>query len=877
MDSLIAFFVIGIFALTFIGYKARQKRKEKKEEERRKYLERYEREKREIEKYLSAISKFNDDLMKLLTSNQYIAGFDLFRFRKEYKTLRASVDGIVKNHLTEFTRQIKSIKSFQDEFDTLETKVDARNKRFVKEEKSFVDSMLSDVEGRSLDMQQRTSILTDEDNCLIIAGAGAGKTTTIAGKVKYLIERKKINPENILLISFTRKSADEMQERIRNKMGISIRVKTFHKLGLDIIAEISGEKPSILDLNRESIFKLTSSFIEEARKNDKYNEAFLEYLSFYSKPYRDSFEFDSEKEHEEYLKNQKLEGFRKIKIGKGDSAYEMRERFKSQEEVLLANFLFINRIEYKYEDSFEYKTASKTFSQYKPDFYLPDYDIYLEHFGIDRDGNVPDWFKGKGERSAKEVYNEGIEWKRAEHDERGTTMVETYSYEQREGVLLTNLQQKLVECGVVFNPLTNEELWDYLSKNLKEEVNALTDLMYTFLVLFKSNNEIIENLTKRASRKEDVRALKFLKLFNPVYEQYQQFLEERNEIDFSDMINVASSLIVNKSFESPYQYILIDEFQDISNSRYQLIKALLDQEHGTKLFCVGDDWQSIYRFTGSDIGLFTKFQTHFRSSSLVGYNRKTHLSKIEKTYRFAKGLIDVSGDFIMRNPNQIPKTLKSDNKDESYPLVFHRYSDPDRKKRNAPGALQAVLQEIMEEMDRDNESILLLGRYTFDWKNISSDSLLQRKYNNQKGVYDYSILGHEDVNITFLTVHSAKGLEADYVVILNAESGTYGFPSEIADDPLLGFLLSEADQFPNGEERRLFYVALTRAKRQVHILVSEDYPSKFVEELDPIELSEAESCEWCETGKLVLRSGPYGEFLACNNIHYCNYTRKVSA
>src|SRR5690606_26713561 len=262
---------------------------------------------------------------------------------------------------------------------------------------------------------QRKAIIIDEDNQLVIAGAGSGKTTTIAGKVKYLTQRQGVNPQSILLISFTRKSAEEMKERIENKMNIDLPIKTFNKLGLDIIAEVYNEKPSIYESNGKSHLERISSFIENSKKNGKYFDRLIDFISYYLKPYKEITDFKTDSEHNNYLNEQKLEGYKMVTKIKNGIEITYRERLKSQEEVLIANFLFRNGIEYEYEEKYKYKTASKQFGQYKPDFYLPQYEIYIEHFGVDENWNVPDWFKGKDGKTAKEVYNEGIEWKRQEH------------------------------------------------------------------------------------------------------------------------------------------------------------------------------------------------------------------------------------------------------------------------------------------------------------------------------------------------------------------------------------------------------------------------------------------------------------------------------
>lgn len=881
---MIGYIVVGGIALTAISVSAYSNAKKKKrlEEEARQrrmeYLLKCEKLKKSLQKQITEIKQFNLDFDKFRNKRKYLSNYDAFNFKSKYTALFNKLKITDYKDLPDFQEEIRLIDTFISEYSNFEDLIKVRNNIFVTNELEKVDDLLSDVEGKSLDKQQRNAVVVNEDNNLIIAGAGSGKTLTIAGKVQYLTKRLRVNPKEILLISFTRKSADEMAERIQKKMDISLPVKTFHKLGLDIIADSTNEKPSIFGLSQKEILQLLSSFISDAKSNDTYFNNLIDFLAYYLKPYKDIHDFKSDAEHQNYLKEQKLEGYKIVKRKTKDGVdIKYRERFKSQEEVLIANFLFRNNIAYKYEESYQYKTASKKFGQYKPDFYLPEYNIYIEHFGIDENNNVPSWFKGKEGISAKQVYNDGIAWKRNEHQFNGTTLVETYSWEQKKGVLLSSLKNKLEEKGVEFNPMSDDELWDYIQENTPEDIDTFTQLLNTFLVLFKSNNESINNLSFRAKKEDNQRATLFLKLFEPILKNYENYLKEHNEIDFSDMINMATTLISNTQFSSPFKYIIIDEFQDISQSRYHLIKALLDQKPNTKLFCVGDDWQSIYRFAGSDIGVFTGFSEYFETSTISGFKRKTNKSYIEHTYRFDNKLIDLSSNFILKNPNQIEKSLKSNKQSKLNPLTIHKYNDAERNGNEANKVLNKAL-DVINKKEKDNKvSILLLGRYDFERRIIDDSRHITKQYNNLLNRYDYIYKENHNLQINFLTVHTSKGLEADYIIILNGNSGTYGFPSEISDDPLLNFLLSKADQFPNGEERRLFYVAMTRAKKHVHILSSYEYPSKFVTEIEANEPITSLKCGWCDNGKLIERKGPYGYFYACNNFHYCNYTKKIEA
>src|SRR5690606_37053941 len=246
----------------------------------------------------------------------------------------------------------------------------------------------------------------------------------------------------------------------------------------------------------------------------------------------------------------------------------------------------------------------------------------------------------------KEKYKDGIEWKRAKHEEHQTKLIETYSYENRSEKLLENLARKLQAGGVILKPRSNEEVWEILNTIAKDDVSALDSLISTFLNLFKSNNYEINHLRTEINKQHNSdlknRYLLFLSIFEPILNRYNEYLKKKNLIDFSDMINQAAGYINENKFASKYKYIIIDEFQDTSVGRYHLVKSLLNSNKLCKLFAVGDDWQSIYRFAGSDISLFTEFEKYFGA---------TETSRIETTYRFGNKMIDLSSEFILKNPN----------------------------------------------------------------------------------------------------------------------------------------------------------------------------------------------------------------------------------
>jgi len=803
----------------------------------------------------------------------YFSNYKLKAWDEQYKLLFSEVSSKPFDNIGLNNTELSLIKDFLKYYSNSSTLRQDFNKMFIREELLRYKNFFDNVEGRKLDYQQRVSIISDEDNNIVIAGAGSGKTTTIVGKVNYIIDRYNVFPDEILLISFTRASATTLAERI-NVDGIE--AKTFHKLGMDIIGDVDGKKLSIYDENQFEAF-LTRTFQELIEKQE-YVQKVTHYFTEYLKPIKPQEEFKDQGEYFQYLKDQNFQTYQlKEIVSKGKVTYK-KEVVKSAEECRIANFLLFNSVNYEYELPYEYDTATQAHRQYKPDFTINPKGrrVYLEHFGITKDGTVPPFFaktdEGETIENATIKYKAGIGWKRELHRKHRTPLVETYSYEMADNTLFGDLSKNLSDSGVTLKPKTPEEIYEIIEDAAKEEIDNFINLFKTFITLMKSNNYKIKDVVERNLKTKDPFYKKrnelFLEIIRPVFEKYEKHLIERKETDFSDMINKASYYVANGNYKRKYKYIIIDEFQDISIGRYQLVKAIVDKNPGCKLFCVGDDWQSIYRFSGSDIALFKNFEKYF------GYSIK---SKIETTYRFNNPIIGLSSEFILKNPNQEKKELKGalSNRTTNYKIVYSASENQDDTL-----ALKKVFDElIVSDPNIKEKSILILGRYSFDINRIKNEDSTFT-IDKHTGSIKYRAFAKERLEIAaqFLTVHKSKGLEADIVIIINCNSGRFGFPSEMSDDPVLNLLLSEADQFENGEERRLFYVAMTRAKEKTIFIADISYKSKFIAELE-IEGGERtlKKCPRCKTADLVKRTGPKAAFYGCANFAFgCDYKEWIS-
>lgn len=334
--------------------------------------------------------------------------------------------------------------------------IERHNAAFI--ENHLRDSVFDSVNGISLDDEQRRAVLCDSKSNLTIAGAGSGKTLTICGKVKYLLETGAAKNNEILLLSYSRASADDLEEKV-SKIADGLTVETFHSLGLRILSENSGKKRTVEEQLKSY---LTRYFEDELVNNPQRANELFQYIAlyFYSAPvYKKQYKDDGEiyKELKSLDYRTLRDRLSKLTENRGKRETLKHEFVKSNEELIIANYLFTNGINYEYERPYEIETGTIDKRQYTPDFYLPEYNVYLEHFGIDKSGKTPQY-----DKEAEAKYLRSIEWKRQIHRHYGTKCIETYSYEFDEGTIFEHLKSRLEKSGVVFHPLTQSEIYNVL-------------------------------------------------------------------------------------------------------------------------------------------------------------------------------------------------------------------------------------------------------------------------------------------------------------------------------------------------------------------------------------------------------------------------------
>ena len=493
------------------------------------------------------------------------------------------------------------------------------------------DNIFDNINGYSLDLKQRQIIIDETENVLAVAGAGSGKTLTIVGKIKYLIERKKINPKEILCISFT----NETVNSLKNKVNYDIDIYTFHKLSLEILKQ------------NHIFYNIASSDL-------------LEYI--------------------------------------------VDEYFES-------DLFYQNNLNYILE--------------------------YFKYY-IDNSDNI-------------------------------------------------NLEKVKLKYNKIFKSYKN--------------------LIIKCINLIKNNRYDINNFKKyirrnkySLNRKKSLKNKCFLIILFNIYMVYLEEINSNYRIDFDMMIECATEVIKKYGMKRIYKYIIIDEFQDTSIVRYNLVKRI-QEECNSKILCVGDDFQSIYRFSGCTLDLFVNFKKYFKPSKVLYMN---------KTYRNSIDLIRISYHFIIKNYYQLSKILLS-NKRLKNPIKIIYYTRSN---------YEYVFYKLLDKLYLENKKeILILGRCNHDINYI------------YHGNIENGYLSYKDMKIRFLTVHKAKGLECQNVIVLNLSDDILGFPNKIEDDEVLKLFFKNKEKYPYAEERRLFYVALTRTKNNVYLMTKKYHESIFVKEI----------------------------------------------
>lgn len=666
-------------------------------------------------------------------------------YQKKYQTLYHQV----KHY--HFHLNINKFKKF---YQTLESQQIKHNQMWMELQKKNYKSVLK-VKGYELDAEQQEAVLSEEQNILVLAGAGSGKSLTIIGKLKYLILVKKINPCNILCLTFTKEAVESLKKSVQEELNVSLEVLTFHKLGYQIIKQYEPKKKLT---SSKTLSDLIDGYFEEIHDDEKQVKKLIHYF-LYCIPYQVSSE---------------------------TATFDQKYKKLKKEEVILCNYFFYNQIPYQIRN---HRLEDIHFST----IFLTNEKVHLQFYPLFNN------------------YFETIQKIRTYHKKKETKLEEFYPIDFLDNTILQKLEELKKKLQLKLQPMRTKFMYQAMkNSNYTSYFLMLKKQLETFLHLLKANGGTIQTIEEYQTTASNhpihffrYKETFFLEIVKTIYLRYFYLLQDQNELDFDDMLLLSAQYIQTYGSYKKYQYILIDEYQDTSYSRYHLVKSLQDKT-GANLFAVGDDWQSIYRFTGCNLDMFLNFSKYYGDSEIL---------KIQTTYRNSQQLIDVAGAFIMKNKHQLKKHLHS-SKQIRQPIKVVFYE----QKRNTFKELLVSFQNFPKK------DIFLLGRNHRDILFLEDDPDFVRKGNQ------ILFRPYPELILTFYTVHASKGLEATNVILLNNEDNLLGFPNKILEDSVFEYL-NQNELYPYEEERRLFYVALTRAKENCYLLVPKKNPSCFFLEL----------------------------------------------
>lgn len=683
----------------------------------------------------------------------------------------------------------------------------------------------------SLNERQRDAVMTENKRVLVLAGAGSGKTQTLIQKLLYLINEKSVNSSAIYAITFTRNAANEMKDRLIMSADHSgeykkiISDKSLKKIEKDQLRNSFLSKYKWIDnLTVKTFHSLCYSILRNQGVNEFDNkfriigeskrledDEFAKYTApetIYEVCHRILVEVCEDKNYMLDLKRYILDYYvDKISASEPGSFISRDgkyfttlngEKVRSKSEQYIADWLYRHNVKYEYEPSLNIKDFS-----FKPDFFVHQADLYIEHIS---DKSYPT--KDKEEQFKKGRLN----------------FVRTYESMTKDSALFN-----LALDNIIKNRLP-EDYQQTASLSFREEFNRYHSDVTRFLGdvirvmdMIKVENNDVDSIYARSQNDQHERVRNFYKLAIPLIRRYNSYCVNKSYLDFNDLISRTISLLRNNPdvmnhFHNNIKYLLVDEFQDVNSIQVDLIKMLLTDR--TQLFCVGDDWQSIYGFRGSNVSYIVEFEKHFSESETI---------KLNLNYRSTQNIVGASNEVIKHNKFKVEKELVASRISENKIVIFSGNEDEEEKVEFCLKEVQNLINQGIQE-----DEILFLYRRT-------------------KMFYEYSKAFKEaGINIYGKTIHGSKGLEARVVFIVGLTEGAGGFPDIWLNDRIFQVIKKGDYDLLMEEERRLFYVALTRAKERLYLITDKGNPSSFLQEIPVIYTTKTQTATEPIIEKIIL-------------------------
>lgn len=638
-------------------------------------------------------------------------------------------------------------------------------------------------------LEQKRAVVSDSKRILVLAGAGSGKTKVLTKRFIHLIKNKGILKEKIMALTFTKAAAEEMKQRISKELNIkpenlNQNVRTFHAFCLSMLKQ--NEQFGLVAEKEQR--EIIENILVELSENEEIMQDMYDYLK--DNLFEKIKNQDNKTPRDPQVKEKPNDfGTRRIKTVKG-----VLVRSKSERD--LANFLTAIGLKWEYE-----KPVNFGEGEFRPDFVIED-SIYLEHWCYDK--KTPE-FNGID----KKKYLKHRKWKEEQYKKEGKYLV---SVEEREMLDFQQLQRRLIkEIGKAINrDIGEKKILDLLeiSPYSKISYGRFIDEVIEVINLAKSRLLNLNDVKEKIKTQKKEKVLNFYNVLIPVMERYEEILKriDYSKKDFNDLVNGAVNLLKKNSSRKEYyqnkiEYLLVDEFQDVSYGEVELLKQIVNEK--TSFFVVGDDWQSIYGWRGSDVNYILNFERDFG---------KTEKITLPINYRSKKNIVEASSHFIQLNENQYKKDIRCSTNNELHSELILQLNALD----DFSGA-RYVIYKIKSLMS-ENPSLKL------------SDFLVLTR--SSRILWGYrKIFEATEIKIPIHTIHWSKGTEFEYVFVLGLKGGPYGFPNIYADKDIKKVIYDIPIEEKEAEERRLFYVAMTRAKRRLFLISENENESEFVNQI----------------------------------------------
>lgn len=676
---------------------------------------------------------------------------------------------------------------------------------------SSINQLITKTDLSSLNNKQREAVLADDKRLLVLAGAGSGKTKTLIQKLEYLLKDKGVKHSEILAITFTKNATNEMIDRlllVADTTGAyeqllntkrtkeqedkdrfqflkkyawvnNVTISTFHSLCYKLVREWTT-KGAINDFSDNKFRLLLDTTTDDAELNAlKAEETRSSVLGrILIEACNDNhFLLEFKKYLLDYLVD-RIDVKKSAKNGNHETNYTSLNgtKVRSKSEQFIADWLFRHNIRFVYEPIVNIKEFD-----FKPDFFIPDANMYLEHIS---------------ELSAS------TEGKEKELFEGGKVLYKTFESDTKDSARFNLILDKAVKGRLPkdFNynlDLNYEEEFKYYHK----EINDFRRSVLSAMDMIKVENLSIAEIKKRAQENPHERVRQFYEFALPLIEQYNAFCLNKSYQDFNDLIINAVNLLskhdtIRLNTSNRYKYVLVDEFQDVNNLQVELLKLIVKDE--TQLFCVGDDWQSIYGFRGSNVDYIVNFEREYPGAKTI---------KLDVNYRSTPNIVGASNELIKHNKFQIDKNVEAFKMSNSAIHVYEADDEEDSVNYAVEQASKLV------EQGYKKEDILFLYRR----------SKMYSPY--------YEAFRKFGLNVSSKTIHASKGLEAKAVFIIGLTDGKGGVPDIWLADAIFQIIRESDPEFLLEEERRLFYVAVTRAKDHLFLLTEKGNQSRFIDEI----------------------------------------------